>query len=133
MYEYAVLQEGNYFGDISILLDQPSDYSYCYNPHNEKALMMMSMKAEMFIEICERYPLAKSILTERAIKRSEMFDNYKNIMLLKYMKVIRKNPGIMRQDSPHKLPGSAYVLAQQQKSRNIDVQLKLFDALIKHY
>lgn len=94
MYEYGVLQEGNYFGDISILLDQPSNYSYCYNPHNEKALMMMSMTAQNFLELCDRYQLAKHILTERAQKRSEMFENYKSIMLIKYMKVIVKNPNI---------------------------------------
>lgn len=45
MYEYAVLKEGNYFGDISVLLGQSSDYSYCYNHFNEKALMMMSITA----------------------------------------------------------------------------------------
>lgn len=110
MYEYAVLQDGNYFGDISILLDQPSDYSYCYNPHNEKALMMMSMKAEKFLQICERYPLAKSILTERALKRVEIFENFKNIMLLKYMKVIRKNPNIVRNDQITKIQNNAMVL-----------------------
>ena len=53
MYEYAVLQEGNYFGDISILLDQPSDYSYCYNPHNEKALMMMSMTLTLRTQVLQ--------------------------------------------------------------------------------
>lgn len=28
MIEYGVLNEGSYFGDISVLLDEPNQYSY---------------------------------------------------------------------------------------------------------
>jgi len=30
-YEYAILTKGSYFGDISILLNQPNIYTYAYN------------------------------------------------------------------------------------------------------
>jgi len=32
LYEYGNLKAGSYFGDISILLDQPEEFSYFYNP-----------------------------------------------------------------------------------------------------
>ena len=134
MYEYGLLQEGSYFGDISILLDQPSEYSYYYNPHSEKALMMLSLNADEFIRICDQYPLAKDILVERARKRREMFENYKSIILLKYMKAIRKSPNIVRSDSASKMQGNI-MLGQlsQPKARNIDLQIQIFDAFIKQY
>lgn len=51
------------------------------------------------MKICDNYPLAKSILTERAAKRAELFENYKSIILLKYMKVIVKNPSILKTET----------------------------------
>ena len=32
LYEYGIIHEGSYFGEISLLLDEPNEYSYCYNP-----------------------------------------------------------------------------------------------------
>jgi signal-transduction protein with cAMP-binding, CBS, and nucleotidyltransferase domain len=32
MYQYGILNEGSYFGDISTLLNQPNYFSYFYNP-----------------------------------------------------------------------------------------------------
>jgi len=92
LYEYGILEKGSYFGDISILLDKSSEYSYFYNPYNEKPLLMLSIFADDFIRICNEYPLAKDILTQRAKKRRDMFENYKSVILLKYMKAIRKGP-----------------------------------------
>lgn len=67
LYEYGMLEKGSYFGDISILLDKSSEYSYFYNPYNEKPLLLLSIHADDFIRICNEYPLAKDILTQRAI------------------------------------------------------------------
>jgi hypothetical protein len=38
LFDYGVLGEGSYFGDISALLDEPNEYSYCCNPFGEKPL-----------------------------------------------------------------------------------------------
>jgi len=44
IYEYGLVQENGYFGDISILLDQPSDYAYFKNPHSDTALLALDAK-----------------------------------------------------------------------------------------
>jgi hypothetical protein len=33
LFIYGILEEGSYFGDNSLLLDQPNQFSYFYNPH----------------------------------------------------------------------------------------------------
>lgn len=38
MYGYGILRSGSYFGDISILLNKVNQYSYFYNPFQEKPL-----------------------------------------------------------------------------------------------
>ena len=60
-----------------------------------------------------------------------MFENYKSIILLKYMKAIRKSPNIVKNDST-KMQGNL-VLGQlsQPKARNFDLQIQIFDAFIK--
>ena len=53
MYDYGVIQEGSYFGDISILLNEPSDYSYMYNPYSNKPILMLSITSDKFLKLCE--------------------------------------------------------------------------------
>ena len=91
MYDYGVINEGGYFGDISVLLNQPSEFSFFYNPHSGKPVMLLSLPSETFMSICDDYPVVKEILVARAHKRKEMFENYKSILLIKYMKTIEKN------------------------------------------
>ena len=38
MFEYAMLHEGSYFGDISLFFDEPSEYSYFVHPYNNKPI-----------------------------------------------------------------------------------------------
>lgn len=57
---YGLLQEGSYFGDISILFDEPSEFSYYYDPYfREQPLQLLSIEASKFQEILARYPLTK--------------------------------------------------------------------------
>lgn len=77
LFEYAMLGEGSYFGDISLLLKIPNQFSYYYNPALGKPLQVFSVKASIFLELCKNYPQSKEILTERAKKRLEMFNNFK--------------------------------------------------------
>jgi len=53
--------------------------------------MLLSLSSDQFLSICNDFPVAKEILTNRAIKRKEMFENYKSIVLLKFMRTIEKN------------------------------------------
>jgi len=46
MIEYGMLSDGSYFGDISIILDEPNEYSYYFNPYTEeKPLQMLSIES----------------------------------------------------------------------------------------
>jgi len=91
MYEYGIINEGGYFGDISALLDEPSEYGYYYNPHNERPILMLQIPVTKFLEICNKHPLCKEVLVDRATKRRQMFENYKTVILLRYMKTIRNH------------------------------------------
>jgi hypothetical protein len=37
-YEYAIVSKGSYFGDISILLNEPNLYSYAFNDYQNVPL-----------------------------------------------------------------------------------------------
>jgi len=65
-YEYGVIGEGGYFGDISILFDTPSEYGYFFDPHCEKPLMMLAISAKKFQKICDRYPITHELFYNRA-------------------------------------------------------------------
>lgn len=44
MYEYGIIQECGYFGDISILLNQPSEYAYYNNNDSDIAMLTLDAK-----------------------------------------------------------------------------------------
>jgi hypothetical protein len=44
MYEYGLVQECGYFGDISILTGKPSEYAYFNNPNTDTALLALDAK-----------------------------------------------------------------------------------------
>lgn len=48
-FDYGVLSEGSYFGDISVLLKQPSQFSYFFDPFQERPVMMLSIDASLFL------------------------------------------------------------------------------------
>lgn len=97
MYGYGILKSGSYFGDISILLNQPNCYSYFYNPFSEKPLQLLKIKRKDFLYICSRYPVEHEIWKQRAQKREELFESYKTLNLLKYMKAILKKPRLIKE------------------------------------
>jgi CRP-like cAMP-binding protein len=97
LYEYGTLGAGSYFGDISVLQDKPNTFSYFYNPQGDSHVILLSVKREAFREIIDTHPLAKDILTRNAEKRLLIFEEYKSLVLLKYMKHIVKNPFLVNQ------------------------------------
>ena len=38
LYEYGIIHEGSYFGDISVIFDEPNEYSYCFNPFSGRSV-----------------------------------------------------------------------------------------------
>ena len=48
LYEYGVLSDGSYFGDISLLLDKNEEFSYFFNPYLKKPIIMLTLTADIF-------------------------------------------------------------------------------------
>jgi signal-transduction protein with cAMP-binding, CBS, and nucleotidyltransferase domain len=66
LYDYGILREGCCFGDVSLLLEEPEEFSYFYDPYHSKPILMLEVPSKKFLEICERYPLAKEVMKMRA-------------------------------------------------------------------
>lgn len=140
MYEYGLVQECGYFGDISILLNQPSEYAYFNNPHTDTALL--ALDAKQFLAICNDHPIARDILIERAYKRREMFENYKTVILLKYMRAIKKNPLIAQQKELQQNKEKPTLLDRARPAGlrfgsgavdSTELKIELFSAFVKQY
>ena len=86
MYDYGIVEQNSYFGEISVLLNEPAEFSYMFNPYSGRPLLMLSLTSEEFLDICNKFPAVKEKLTSRAHQRKEFFRNYKTIVLLKLMK-----------------------------------------------
>lgn len=56
---------------------------------------MLAVDEQEFLKICHKHPVAYEALFERAHKRREMFENYKTVTLLKFMKCIKKDPSVV--------------------------------------
>ena len=91
---------------------------------------MLQIRADIFIEILNRYPLEREILFERAKSRREMFDCFKTRTLLGYMKAIIKNPVIITQNRKHK-DKSFTVIQRVRFLRELNVKLTLFKLFIR--
>lgn len=126
LYEYAILSEGSYFGDISLLLDQPEEFSYFYNPYHEKPILMLTVNAEKFTQICDSYPLSREVLSQRAREKKQIFQNYKTVTLIKYMRTIIKNPNVLQ------LKKKDQSTMQKLKiTREVDLKVGVMQKLVK--
>ena len=101
-------------------------------------LIMLALDAKEFIEICNRHPVAKEILLERAYKRREMFENYKTIILVKFMKCIQKDPSVLEWSKTGENNG-ATVAGERlqtgdgpQRSQGYELKMSLIDCFIEH-
>jgi len=92
LYHYGTVKEGSYFGDISLMLEEPEEFSFYFDPYHTKPILMLEVPSEKFLEICSRYPLDKEVMRQRALDKKQIFQNYKVIMLIKIMKGIFNNP-----------------------------------------
>ena len=82
LFEYGILQEGSYFGDIGLLLEEPEEFSYFFDPYITKPILMMEVPSKNFLEICQKYALSKEIMIQRALDKKQIYQNYKTIMLI---------------------------------------------------
>lgn len=62
LYEYGIIHEGSYFGDISLLLDEPNEYSYCYNPFQDRPIQFLELDASVFKQICRAFPCSYEVM-----------------------------------------------------------------------
>jgi hypothetical protein len=93
-YQYGILGEGSYFGDISAMLGRPNEFSYLYNPFG-KQIDVLEISTENWMRICKDHKLAEERFKKRAIRRQDMFQRYKSKILLGYMQTIIKKPSIL--------------------------------------
>ena len=83
VHEYGVLSPGGCFGDISLLLNKPNEFSYFYDNHTTEAIQLLTIDAQKFLELTEKFPLSKMIFVNRAKERNENFRNFKMHSLIK--------------------------------------------------
>ena len=95
VHEYGRLHDGSYFGDISTLLDEPNDFSYGYNPFDDRSVQCLALNCEVFLKICRLYPLSYEVMLRRAWNRKKMFENYRSYMLISNTKKIMDKPEIL--------------------------------------
>lgn len=86
LYEYGIIHEGSYFGDISILLNEPSEYSYCYNPYSDRSVQFLAIDADDFLKICRSHPCSFEVMLQRALNKKLIYQSYKMMTLLGFMK-----------------------------------------------
>lgn len=55
MLKYGELSDGSCFGDISLVLSQPNEFSYVFNERDDKNLFMLEIDSLDFLEVCEEY------------------------------------------------------------------------------
>jgi len=71
--KYGTLSDGSCFGDISLLLNIPNEFSYYFNEREDKNLFFLEIDSLDFFEICEEFQVSKNILKERAKKKNQVF------------------------------------------------------------
>ena len=49
LYDYGILREGCCFGDISLLLHEPEEFSYFYDPYHTKPILMLEVPSAAFL------------------------------------------------------------------------------------
>jgi len=64
--KYGTLSDGSCFGEISLMLNMPNEFSYFFNSREDKNLLLLEIDSLDFLEICEDYQLAKEIFKKRA-------------------------------------------------------------------
>ncbi|CAI2369324.1 unnamed protein product [Moneuplotes crassus] len=74
-YNYFQLPEGAYFGETHILIGLPLSYSLFYS--SEVGCAALTLKTEIFLQICERYPDSFLKLRKRSEKRRKVLRSYK--------------------------------------------------------
>ena len=66
-FEYGVLYNGSYFGEISLFFNEPNQFTYAYNPLQKLPhIQCLSIDSEVFMRICRKYPLSFEVLLQRA-------------------------------------------------------------------
>lgn len=73
LYEYGLIHEGSYFGEISVLFDEPNEYSYCFDPYADKSVQFLSIEAADFVEICKEHPCSFEVMLDRAWNKKIIF------------------------------------------------------------
>ena len=93
----------------------------------DKPVQVLCIKEDKFLKICDKYPLSKEILVNRAHERTKMFQIFKSCTLIKMMKAIKKNPKILTYQE------NITIYERVKTMKELDVKIQLLQALIKQY
>ena len=118
---YGILGEGSYFGDLSVMSDEPNEFAYYVDPYSNKPNEFLQIDGQVFKEVLSSFPLSKSIFERRAQNREDIFHSYKTIALLKIMKCARR---ISMRILNSKVSN---ILERMQIMNKLDVKLSLCD------
>lgn len=127
LYEYGLIHEGSYFGDISVIFDEPNEYSYCYNPYAGRSVQFLSIDAQEFLNICKSHPCSFEVMLERAWNKKLIYQNYKIITLIGFMKQLQKQPGFLRK----KLLEGKTIPERIDTMYSVDIRIDLYRCLIE--
>lgn len=77
----ALLHSGSFFGERSILFDQPLEYSYMSlnqrgNEKGNTEITLYSIAKENFLEVCDKNPVFSQFLRKRCMKRDSYWKCY---------------------------------------------------------
>lgn len=129
IYEYGIIHEGSYFGDISAIFDEPNEYSFCYNPYSERSIQLLAIDADDFIKICRSYPCSFEVVLQRAYNKKFIYQSYKSIILLSFMKQLQKQPPFLRR----KLLEGKTIQERIKTMISNDIKLDLYRSLVEQF
>lgn len=128
MFWYGSLEDGSCFGEISMFFDEPSQYSYAYNPQQGiKPVQLLKVRKNVFLKICRRYPNTFELMLHRAYKRKKMFAHFKQAHLLNLMKGINKSEDAIH----HRLTEDIPIATANKVYQGLKARLNLFKTF--HY
>jgi len=71
-FKYTTLSEESFFGEMSLLLNEPNQYSYFYDPY-DRPVTAIYISRDDFEKICSENQSDAGFLKKIAIKRKKQF------------------------------------------------------------
>lgn len=90
-------------------------------------MILLSVSKKAFVHTLSKYPIERDVLTERARQRNNMFESYKRIVLIKFMKTVVKKPYLVRKKKRSSL------VDEKDWNKLISLRFEIMSELINQY